>query len=536
LPVDQLSARDSSPALYGFSVTSDDEWTYLYAQCHRQFGFDTVVGVASHDLSCAPRVTVARVPKGRVLDQPAYWDGMTWQPDAARAVTVISTDGRIANATQVEWTGASFVAVNKIDDWWGHEVIFARSVGPTGPFVQFAAVPEPLKCAVDCNTFFASWLPRAAAERPANTYAWMISHNRWDGAVSAYYRPSAHTVPAVSFLPGGVVYPVDVPAGGVPVVTVTAVAPTAAGHLTVFPCDRSQPNTSNANYAAGATTANLAVVRPDAAGRLCVVSHATTDLVVDVSGVLGPGFEARDVPERVVDTRIGLGGPRGRLVPGVPVAVTVGGVGVPVLNVTAVAPAAAGHLTVFPCDRPVPNASNVNFAAGETVANLVMVRPDSAGRVCVVSHADTDLVVDVTGRLVDGFTAADTPLRVVDTREGGLDGRLAGGEIVEIALPDAVPSGGVPVLNVTAVAPSAAGHLTVFPCDRSVPEASNVNYAAGETVANVAIVRPDASGRVCVATHAPTDLVVDLTGVFVDGFTPLDAPVRIRDTRLDGLP
>jgi hypothetical protein len=222
--------------------------------------------------------------------------------------------------------------------------------------------------------------------------------------------------------------------------------------------------------------------------------------------------------------------------PGVPVAVTVGGVGVPVLNVTAVAPASAGHLTVFPCDRPVPDASNVNFGAGETVANLVMVRPDAAGRVCVVSHADTDLVVDVTGMLVDGFTAADTPMRLVDTRQGGLDRRLAGGEIIEIALPDAVPSGGVPVLNVTAVAPSSAGHLTVFPCDRPVPDASNVNYAAGETVANTAIVRPDAAGRVCVATHAPTDLVVDLTGAFVGGFEPLDAPLRLVDSRLDSLP
>ncbi|MEZ5297901.1 MAG: hypothetical protein R2697_16985 [Ilumatobacteraceae bacterium] len=417
-PVGKSYAPNRSTALYGWSVTSDASWTYLYAQCHRQFGFDLVNDIPAHD-ACARRVTVGRVPRGQVMDTPTYWDGARWQSDPARAVSIVDPTGRIAHATQIEWTGASFVAVDKLDDWWGRTITFGRSTSPTGPFVQFAAVPEPLKCSrLECNTFFATWVPTAAASRPENTLGWMISHNRWDGRVTAIYRPSFHTIPLSRFLPAGVVYPVEVPDDdGVPVLNVTAVAPAGPGHVTVFPCDRQVPTASNLNYAAGETVANLVMVRPDANGRVCFVSHADTDLVVDTSGGTAGGFVPLDAPTRIRDTRTGVGGPIGRLLPGQAVEVQLpAGVGPPVLNVTAVAPSGAGHVTAFPCDRDVPTASNLNYAAGETVANLVMVRPDADGRVCFVSHAAIDLVVDLAGRWNDTFAPLDQPERVVDTR------------------------------------------------------------------------------------------------------------------------
>ena len=35
---------DTSTSLYGWSIESDEEWTYLFAHCHRQFGNDPVCG------------------------------------------------------------------------------------------------------------------------------------------------------------------------------------------------------------------------------------------------------------------------------------------------------------------------------------------------------------------------------------------------------------------------------------------------------------------------------------------------------------
>ena len=42
-----------------------------------------------------------------------------------------------------------------------------------------------------------------------------------------------------------------------------------------------------------------------------------------------------------------------------------------VLNITAANPDATGYITAYPCDQPRPNASNLNFFAGQTVANMV---------------------------------------------------------------------------------------------------------------------------------------------------------------------
>ena len=71
------------------------------------------------------------------------------------------------------------------------------------------------------------------------------------------------------------------------------------------------------------------------------------------------------------------------------------------LNVTAVSPAAAGYLTVYPCGVPRPLASNVNYIAGQVVPNAVLVKIGTAGKVCIFSLAATDIVVDVNG-YIDG--------------------------------------------------------------------------------------------------------------------------------------
>src|SRR6478735_5007403 len=82
-PVAAGLAPNASASLYGFSIASAATWTYLYSQCHRQFGWSPSILLLAHDLSCSSNVTVARVPKGQVLQSPSYWDGATWQPDAA---------------------------------------------------------------------------------------------------------------------------------------------------------------------------------------------------------------------------------------------------------------------------------------------------------------------------------------------------------------------------------------------------------------------------------------------------------------------
>ena len=69
-----------------------------------------------------------------------------------------------------------------------------------------------------------------------------------------------------------------------------------------------------------------------------------------------------------------------------------------VLNVTVV-PAAAGYLTVYPSDVSPPNASNVNFTAGQVVPNLAAVKTSATGQVSIrnVSTGATNVIADVAG-------------------------------------------------------------------------------------------------------------------------------------------
>jgi len=65
------------------------------------------------------------------------------------------------------------------------------------------------------------------------------------------------------------------------------------------------------------------------------------------------------------------------------------------LNVTVDSPNGVGFVTVFPCGVPMPNASNLNFSAGQTVANAVLATLGTGGKVCFFVTATAHLIVDV---------------------------------------------------------------------------------------------------------------------------------------------
>ena len=71
------------------------------------------------------------------------------------------------------------------------------------------------------------------------------------------------------------------------------------------------------------------------------------------------------------------------------------------------------------------------------------------------------------------------------------------------------------VVNLTIDMPKAAGFATVYPCGQAVPVASNVNFAAGQTVANAATVALGDEGAICVFSSAAAHVIVDQTFAFV---------------------
>ena len=73
------------------------------------------------------------------------------------------------------------------------------------------------------------------------------------------------------------------------------------------------------------------------------------------------------------------------------------GVKAVVLNVTVTKPVSGGYLTVFESGTSRPVTSNLNFAKGQTVANQVIARVGSDGKVSVYAYRGTEVIFDVVG-------------------------------------------------------------------------------------------------------------------------------------------
>ena len=88
-----------------------------------------------------------------------------------------------------------------------------------------------------------------------------------------------------------------------------------------------------------------------------------------------------------------------------------------------VSPAASGFVTVYPTGAARPNASNVNYSAGQIVPNNVQVKVGTGGQISLYALAGCpNLIVDVVGYSTGGSPVGEggfvgiTPKRVVDTR------------------------------------------------------------------------------------------------------------------------
>jgi len=132
------------------------------------------------------------------------------------------------------------------------------------------------------------------------------------------------------------------------------------------------------------------------------------------------------------------------------------------------------------------------------------------------SATDTDTLT-----ALNYFTLA--PCRVVDTRGGAPIGGpvMQGQETRSFAVGG---NCGIPLtakaisINVAVTQPSAAGNLRLFPTGQPVPTVSSINYVAGQTRANNAIVLLSASGAMAVfagqTAGTTVHVVIDVNGYF----------------------
>lgn len=341
----------------------------------------------------------------------------------------------------------------------------------------------------------------------------------------------------------------------------TVINPSGNGYVTIWPNPQSRPPVSTLNYLAGQVVANAFTTALGTDGRIMINSVADTDLALDITGYFAPPgtgglyFHRLPRPIRLLDSRAPI--------PGFPACanlsapltadaeisrqarITCDGVTIPsdaqaiVGNATVVTPAAGGFLTLWPNGQSRPSVSNLNFAAGQVVPNAFTVGLGSDGQFRVYTSAGTHLVLDVAGYYSASptdsqgnngslFIPLSRPIRVFDTRApipgfpacAYLNAPIAANS--ELSRTVTINCDGVTIPsttqaivgNATIVSPAAGGYATIYPFGQSRPIASNLNFVAGQTVANAFTAGVISGGQITIFSSAGTHFIVDLTGYF----------------------
>lgn len=325
--------------------------------------------------------------------------------------------------------------------------------------------------------------------------------------------------------------------GGIPsqgavavVAATTSFDATSVGDLTVFPEDQSENTSSEIDWIPGQISNNLLVVGLGANGGVEFQNNSPgiVDLVLEVTGWFGTPTSA-SMP--VVNSVSPASGP------------VVGGTEITITGQNLSGAESVSMGGALATDVVVVSATSITATTPAGSAGFASVGVTTASGSSLPQGADGFLYE------ADGGYHPLTPTRIADTRTGtGLPGSDQGpgpGQILDLPVTGAggVPTTGVAavVLNVTVTGATNEGYVTAYPTGLAVPGSSTIDFFAGQTVANLAVVAVGRGGEISIYNALGwTQVIVDIEGWYDDStpssgaglFNPL-SPQRIADTRKD---
>lgn len=348
-----------------------------------------------------------------------------------------------------------------------------------------------------------------------------------------------------------------VPAAGVDsvVFNVTVTGPTASSsYLTVYPTGQPVPLASNLNYKKGWTGANGVTVRLGQGGMVTFFNReGNAQVIADVVGyyagnddnAVGGSYIPVVPTYRTLDTRVD---PIGIMYPADTYTSWIGfsddtedwnpHLTAFAVNITAVGATKAGYLTVWNGLDGRPTASTLNFAPGAAVSNMAIVKTTPCSNLfpgesnCVDqqsisvyngSPGKVHVIIDLFGIYDDGTIGglqfkAITPTRIADTRSHfGATGPIGNAATAAFTAPSTVIDDNTAALdlNVTAIAPTKATYLTVWPTGTARPTASSLNPSPGQVVPNGVITGISSAAKFSIYNNlGTTNVAVDVDGLF----------------------
>jgi uncharacterized repeat protein (TIGR01451 family) len=173
--------------------------------------------------------------------------------------------------------------------------------------------------------------------------------------------------------------------------------------------------------------------------------------------------------------------------------------------------------TGSPTGTTISNQGTINFDADGNGTNESSALTDDPG----LPGADDPTSFDVGPSFGSYYTV--TPCRLVDTRNP--DGTY-GGPALDAGMPRVfpifdqcdIPDSAVAVsVNLAVTAPTVAGNLRLYPANAMLPTTSSLNYTAGQTRGNNAIVPLSAMGQLavyCSQNSGTVHFILDVNGYF----------------------
>jgi hypothetical protein len=250
-------------------------------------------------------------------------------------------------------------------------------------------------------------------------------------------------------------------------------------------------------------------------------------------------------PRRILDTRNGIGAPKGVAVPanGTLILQVSGAGNLPVsnieagiLNMTIRTSSAAGYITMYAADGTAPNVSSLSFDANVITAGLTIVPVSASGQVAIVNHSakPINLLADSGGYFANQLTSLTlggryngfAPFRLLDTSKTPM--KLGASVVVKMtgrnSGSSSIPTTGVAsvMVELTGTNPSGDGFVSAYPGRTPYPDSSVLNFSRHVTRSNRVIVAVGTDGTVIFKNSklSSVGLLIDVVGYFTSETNP----------------
>ena len=197
------------------------------------------------------------------------------------------------------------------------------------------------------------------------------------------------------------------------------------------------------------------------------------------------------------------------------------------VNVEVFKPTVASYLRVTPAGADAQVATQ-QFAAGETISNLVVVKLSATGKIQVkVAAGSARVLMDVSGYYSDGAGSTFRPLPTART----FDGQVGTTPVpVQIAGLTGVPANASAVVaNVEVFNPTAASYVRVTPSGQD-PQVATQQFARGQAISNL-VVSQLVNGKIQVKVAAGSARVlIHVAGYYIEGVDSTFKPLPTQRT------